>query len=72
MGQRFGKLDKKSLGEDTEYIEIEVGKKPRCKHFFEYMSATEIKCQMCHIGYFVSGQERLENGHLYQGDKKAL
>lgn len=39
-------------------------KRPACEHYFEYREALKIECKKCHIGFFLSGKERLINGQI--------
>ena len=72
MGSKLEPLDPKKLGEDVEVEEIKLRKPKRCKHFFEYVRANEIKCQKCHFGLFIGPGERLKDGHLYKGETKII
>ena len=45
--------------------EVYYLKKIDCNHFFQHISAREIECRNCHIGYFYSSGMEVKNGHIY-------
>lgn len=70
MSKKLEPLDTEKL--EGEHIEIELKPSKVCKHFFEYVTATEVKCRTCHVGFYVSMKDRLLNGHLYFGDELVI
>lgn len=62
-------LDAKKL--KGESFDIEVKAPQKCEHggSFKYVTPREIECQKCHVGFVLSGSDRLIDGHLYSSDK---
>jgi hypothetical protein len=70
MAQELDPLDVKSLGGESEDIQL---KEPKaCKHKFIYNTPGEIVCGKCHAGFFIRGDEHLKDGHLYKSGKKII
>ena len=59
--------DKYWDGSDKVYVEnIPVNKD--CQHNFLLVKANEAKCKICHFGLFLTGADRVDNGHIYNED----
>lgn len=43
---------------------IELKKKEKCDHYFEYRNGREIICKSCNIGYFLTGKEMVKDGKV--------
>lgn len=43
---------------------------PACAdHQFTHQGAMEVKCATCPIGFYLSGDEAVRDGHIYRGDQ---
>ena len=52
---------------------IHVLEKPAvCEHFFFRTAGTEVKCRKCPIGFYVSPDVELKEGHLYKHGSKMI
>lgn len=49
---------------DAVKLKTELVKKEKCEHYFVYKSATEVVCENCPIGYYLTGSERIVDGKL--------
>lgn len=47
------------------YEEIELDSPKSCDHFFEFVTSSSIKCNKCHVGFYIGQGDYIENGHLY-------
>jgi hypothetical protein len=49
-------------------VEIHEPKHRRCSHEFAHITANELECKKCHIGFYITDEE-LKNGHIYKKGK---
>lgn len=43
---------------------ITEGEPPKCKHYFRRVSATEIYCKKCRVGWIDMGKFEVKNGRI--------
>jgi hypothetical protein len=64
-------MDTKNKKEEKDYSEM-VTLKPNVigkEHNFRYVTGTEVECMKCPLGYTLSSESRLIDGHIYiKGD----
>lgn len=45
---------------------------PNCQHYFLQVRSNEAKCKFCNWGLFLSINDRVELGHIYNLEKKII
>lgn len=58
--------------DQAEVIKIKLEDTPGCDHYFERVSGTQAQCRKCNIGYFLTPEISIKNGHLYIDNKKII
>lgn len=76
MAQRLDALPRKNAKYWTDvdadvkiYEEITPEK---CKHKFARISGDAVECNKCHIGFFITPDFNIKDGHLYKGKKLVI
>jgi hypothetical protein len=46
----------------------ELKETPRCEHFFVRTKGTEVECKKCRMGYFLTPEFEVKQGHIYEHD----
>ena len=61
--------ENKKFWRDAEVEVIELKEPKECEHFFIHRSSQEVECRKCHVGYYLSIGDRVQNGHIYHYEK---
>ena len=77
MESKKEKLESLPASDDKEWGEAEIQSWPlkepkKCEHYFMYLTAGQVKCKNCHIGFFLGIGDSLKEGHLYRQNKLVL
>jgi len=56
---------------DTRLIDMNKSV-PKCQHYIVRRFGTEVECRNCHIGFFVTPEDSVADGHLYHGGIRVI
>jgi hypothetical protein len=54
---------------DADTQQFNIKENNQCKHHFVRTSGTECECTKCNIGFFVTPEYRVTDGHIYYKEK---
>lgn len=65
------KLDPLPKSDDEYWEHADINKliltdSPKCEHYFVRTKGVEVECHKCRVGYFLSPEFLVKNGHIYQ------
>lgn len=75
MAQRLDALPRKGAKYWTDVdadIKLHTPHLKECTHEFAQVSANELECKKCHIGFISTPDFKLKDGHIYKGDKLVI
>lgn len=54
---------------EADTYQVKLDKPKACQHEFIRVSGTEVECQLCRMGFYITPEYVVNNKHIYINDK---